>query len=290
MRIFKRSCFTLIELLVSAACKVRVLPLHYLKKIYKNYTSLRPQGRTSRLTQSNSSHLHIFTQSAFTLIELLVVIAIIAILASMLLPALSASRERAKAAVCAGNLKNIGLAVLLYQEHNDMWMPPALRLDFYNCLIPYLNINTKSATGLVVKTDYPPPVAYCPSDYLRLEIAHTTPSYLWNSYGKNAYACCDASATPGVNRFVLRQPKNLKNPTRVLFMADSYRDAPNKYPGGVVEISANTWPLRTTINQYDNSISFHHAKRANIMYMDMHVDTAEYNQLEGREDIINDVE
>ena len=38
----------------------------------KNCTSLRPTGRTSRLPQSNSSHLHIFTQSAFTLIELLV--------------------------------------------------------------------------------------------------------------------------------------------------------------------------------------------------------------------------
>ena len=58
----------------------------------------------------------------------------------------------------------------------------------------------------------------------------------------------------------------------------------------MVEISANTWPLRTSIKQYDNSISFHHANRANVMYMDMHIDTAEYSQLEGREDVINDVE
>ena len=71
----KADCFTLIELLVSAACKVRVLPFYYLKIIYKNDTSLRPQGRTSRIFDSGqkcSSHLHIFTQSAFTLIELLV--------------------------------------------------------------------------------------------------------------------------------------------------------------------------------------------------------------------------
>ena len=68
----KRVRFTLIDLLVSVVCKVRFSPLFQLKKIDKNCTSLRPAGRTSRLTQSNSSHLHIFTQSAFTLIELLV--------------------------------------------------------------------------------------------------------------------------------------------------------------------------------------------------------------------------
>ena len=52
------------------------------QKNNKYCTSLRPTGRTSRLPQASSSHLHIFTQSAFTLIELLVVIAIIAILPS----------------------------------------------------------------------------------------------------------------------------------------------------------------------------------------------------------------
>ena len=43
------------------------------KKINQIITSSRPQGRASRLTQSSTSHLHIFTQSAFTLIELLVI-------------------------------------------------------------------------------------------------------------------------------------------------------------------------------------------------------------------------
>ncbi len=59
----------------------------------------------------------------FTLIELLVVVAIIAVLISILLPALNHARQQGKAAVCLSNLRSMGVALVLYTDDNNGWFP-----------------------------------------------------------------------------------------------------------------------------------------------------------------------
>jgi prepilin-type N-terminal cleavage/methylation domain-containing protein/prepilin-type processing-associated H-X9-DG protein len=75
-------------------------------------------------------------KQAFTLIELLVVIAIIAILAAILFPVFAQAREKARAATCTSNLKQIGLAFKMYvQDYDETWLraDPRSAAPFNDC-------------------------------------------------------------------------------------------------------------------------------------------------------------
>jgi len=127
-------------------------------------------------------------RNAFTLIELLVVIAIIAILAAMLLPALSRAKAKAKTTQCLSNVKNLALAVRMYVDDNNDQLPTGSfggGFFFGSYLIPYLNLKNVDQNKL---TDF----AYLTNLYNEVDIfrcpsfpRNTTPEKLGLHYTQN---------------------------------------------------------------------------------------------------------
>jgi len=107
----------------------------------------------------------LFMRRGFTLIELLVVIAIIAILAAILFPVFARAREKARQTSCLNNLKQLGLAVLMYVQDYDERFPGSIVTParWYGAIVPYIK-NTQ--------------IFLCPS---------AERSSAWGGYGYNDY-------------------------------------------------------------------------------------------------------
>jgi prepilin-type N-terminal cleavage/methylation domain-containing protein/prepilin-type processing-associated H-X9-DG protein len=144
-------------------------------------------------------------RTGFTLIELLVVIAIIAILAAMLLPALGKAKEAGRKAKCINNLHNMGLAMLMYSDDNDGFVPRGNDPVWWQVLTPTLGGRTKN-------------------DYGKIQI-YTCPSYPDKKqlicYVVNAWTFSSPQDKAGTEQTGLTRLNKVQRPVDTAYFADN---------------------------------------------------------------------
>ncbi|HWI58870.1 MAG TPA: prepilin-type N-terminal cleavage/methylation domain-containing protein [Bacillota bacterium] len=111
---------------------------------------------------------------AFTLIELLVVIAIIAILAAMLLPALATAKEKAHRTRCLNNVRQLGIAVVIYANDNRDKVPQHTRSGWWLWDVPRATADCLTNSGATRD------IFYCPS--IRASVKAYDPTVAWWDY------------------------------------------------------------------------------------------------------------
>lgn len=115
-------------------------------------------------------------ESAFTLIELLVVMAILGILAGLLLPVLSRTKETGRSAACLNNLHQIGVALQLYVQDNQNHLPVMQDRGTNNVPLQYPTIDMVLLSYAGGSSN----IFRCPSDFQQV-FELTGSSYAWNN-------------------------------------------------------------------------------------------------------------